>query len=376
MISSKLFFLGILIGISIASIAGRWASHTMRFENFVRFYSAIQPSESFYPTYSELLNTATSKAAPGKTLVLIGGNSILRGAGQRRSKIWSNFLQKNLGDSFVVLNYAIDQARISSFSGAIFWKLREIFPKIIFVAIGDQSEIPPIDGERPYSYIFWDGYYKNLFNSTPAELSEIKEQRWVELQTASGIGMHVGALLDSVTYFNDLWNYIGYKYFFAVWNSAASRNPLIPRSEINDIDDDRLASEQQRRMGNQLLIDLDLKLLHDRNSTEKKFGSTSASSDGVTLHGNYMESYKNKSLFVFTKINPNYLARMESERSAKYTASYLDEAQQMIASGYHVVDFGEGWAPSDYYDGFHISEAGGEKMAREIASSIKSIWKY
>jgi hypothetical protein len=123
------FLVGLLAGLLGCAVAGRIAASVTSFEYFNRFFIFIQPQTQFFPTMSQLLATAKLKTAPEKTLVVIGSSSIFRGTGQNPDDLWSRELQRLLGDDFAVLNYAIDEAAMTSFGAAAFRALRQIYPK-------------------------------------------------------------------------------------------------------------------------------------------------------------------------------------------------------------------------------------------------------
>ena len=134
----KYFLGGFVLGFVICCAAGYVISSKARLNHFSRFYLAIEPQTLYYPTASELLQTVRHKVPKDKILVLVGGSSIFRGAGQDPNEIWTDNLQQLLGDKFKVLNYATDGASFSSYGGVVFRMLREEYPKLIFVAAAYQ----------------------------------------------------------------------------------------------------------------------------------------------------------------------------------------------------------------------------------------------
>jgi hypothetical protein len=59
---------------------------------------------------TELVSHSASKR---QILVLVGGNSILLGVGQKKEQLWTKELQRVLGPDFAVVNIAFRGARLT-----------------------------------------------------------------------------------------------------------------------------------------------------------------------------------------------------------------------------------------------------------------------
>ncbi|MEI9897640.1 MAG: hypothetical protein WDN28_28220 [Chthoniobacter sp.] len=68
----------------------------------------LEQETSYYPTASQLVAVARAQCPPtaNKTLVVLGGNSVFNGSGQKRNELWSRALQEQLGDHYQVVNFS------------------------------------------------------------------------------------------------------------------------------------------------------------------------------------------------------------------------------------------------------------------------------
>src|ERR1035441_7950718 len=108
-------FLGAILSFLACCIGGYVVSGMNYFKGFERFHRLIGPESSYYPTASQVRAIATSRLDRDKIAVVIGGNSILYGTGQRVDHVWTKELQILLGDRFRVINFAMRGATAGEF---------------------------------------------------------------------------------------------------------------------------------------------------------------------------------------------------------------------------------------------------------------------
>ncbi len=154
-----------------------------------------------------------------------------------------------------------------------------------------------------------------------------------------------------------------------MWDVAGTRDPLLARKLVPDEEDAALVQEQRKRLENQLLIAMDLQMMNSSNQADREASSESGENQREVMDL-YAKIYRNNSIFVYPRINPSHLSRMDSERRNKYNKSFSDRVDLMKSNGFDTLVVGEDWSPSDFYDGFHISETGSPKLAAEIAHAV------
>jgi hypothetical protein len=110
-LSPVLVFIWIFAGFSLMVLAGRWTGKQNLFIAYERSYPLISPEGYFYPSLDNLTELVSHVGSRRKILVLVGGNSVLLGVGQKKDQLWTKELQRALGLDFVVVNLAFRGGR-------------------------------------------------------------------------------------------------------------------------------------------------------------------------------------------------------------------------------------------------------------------------
>ena len=382
-LSPKYFLVGILVGFITCCFLGYIGSEKFLFQDFKRFFWPIEPQTLYYPTASELLMTARHEVSKDKILVLLGGSSIFRGAGQDPNELWSDELQRILGDRYKVLNYATDGASFSSFGGVVYRMLRKEYSKIIFViATFPFNSQGQIDGLDPYSYLFWDAYYKKLFIPENKEGVVIKQVRKEQMKTYAGMEQHIVSFLDSFFYFRDLWNWVGYHLLFTVWSDFEFQKPFLSRQHFED---EPISPEYRKVLAaannDDEHLQNALKFLHDMvgNVIQDVLDKNPHVKEAVKMGGTqgydtvFPSEDRSKILCVQTAYNSRFLSATNHNIQAGYRAFFKQSHTMLQSLGYNALDVGFGFPEEDYIDLSHFSGSGGKKMAVMVAKKIKSM---
>ena len=374
--------IGIAIGFLVCCFAGRMVSERSLFRNFLRFFQPIQPQTFFYPTASELVSFVRDTVPRDKILVLVGGASYFRGTGQNPAELWTVELQRLLGDNYKVINFAIDQAGVTDFAGAVFQVLADEYPKMIYVATGTPfaNGNDGVDGGEIYRYVFWDAYYKNMFRQVSPWIGDVHRRGKLERRTPSGLEMHLGKWIDAQTFACDLWTYIGYKYFFTVWSDSTSLSPFRARSSYKEIFDPNLAKYQADNRGNKEYV----KLYEERNKAYYQNGFDRNEKGQLVpwmptweaVSASYQELFpsdlRSKCLIVLVRPNTYFMQSFTTNDWERYALVYQRGKEIIAKLGFNVVDAGADCGPEDYIDAGHFMASGGRKIAATVASEIKS----
>lgn len=372
----RYFFLGIILGFFICCCMGYIVSSKARFVHFSRFFSYISPTLAYYPTANELLVTARHDVGRDKILVLIGGSSIFRGEGQNPDELWSDRLQNILGDQFKVLNFAFNGASLSSFGAVAYRILSEEYPKIIFVSTCSWGEEVNIDGGNTYGYLFWDAYYKKLFHAHTEEKKIINQLRKSQLRTADGIELHILSYLDSLFYFRNLWNWVGYRLIFTVWNRNVAMTAYKPRRlYLDDVAD--IKTQVANVNKDDATFKLNIGKLTGAFVARADVSSMSLRDDIAysirsAYQGIFRPRYRKNTLCVLSTFNPKYISALPVMDQKSHEIVLKDTKNIIESFGYNAIIVRD-VTPEDYYDMQHFVAAGGYKIAAQVASRIKSI---
>lgn len=376
------FFLGIVLGFGGCMIAGRAVSQRLMFHDFVRFFQSIQPQHYFYPTASQLAAHVRVTVPPGKTPVLVGGASYFRGTGQNRGELWSVELQRLLGDRYVVINFAIDQAEITSFAAVIFKILAHEYPDLIYIANGNPVAGFPADGGEIYRYLFWDAYYKGLLPEAVLAGDNIRALARDQRRERNGLELHLGKWLDSHAYACDLWTWIGYDHFFTVWSDAHAHSPFRARRFDGDGDYPNYAKDQ-------LGVRADTKYAQhsERHGREMSHAGFAAGADGqwrvdpAAWNGwakewreMFVAELRPRCFVVFLRGNPYFAQALTDDERQRLELQFQLGRENLERVGYRVVQLrAEDFTADDFLDGGHLMPSGGNKVAKAVAERIEEV---
>src|SRR5262249_22566775 len=126
----------------------------------------------FFPTASEVRALARSRLDKDKVSVIIGGTSVMHGTGQRSGQVWTERLQRLLGDRYQVLNLALRSGASVEFGALAAEVIASDHRRLLYVT-DYRAPVEP-DGFR-YRYLFWDAYWQGLLRENLAREDWVRE---------------------------------------------------------------------------------------------------------------------------------------------------------------------------------------------------------
>ncbi len=374
--SPKAFLVSVALGFVLCASFGRYASHQPTYSNVTRFNQFLNPVSYFYPTPGQIKATILSKLKNGQTLVLIGGNSNFFGAAQNEDSLWSLYLQKELGDKYLVVNLATYGSYSADFAGVIFRIFRASHPDTIFVVNTYAYQRASIDGAedaRVFNYFFWDAHYKDLLPPDPA-IEFFLADRKSSAFARSDIELHIGSYLDSIFYARDLWSYVGYHWLFTVWTPKTSAKftqarklwtvpPDAPSTFAKRIERTPTAAAMEH-----LIPCLKLSDVGTNGQLIKNAGHWA----------DWRESYekvfsrdqRDKIIVAVLWNNPFFIKKLPRVDKERYEFGLLAAAEELHQLGYKALSVGRDFDPEDFETVTHFVESGGRKIASAIAAEI------
>jgi hypothetical protein len=231
---------GIVIGFLLCCIAGNAVARTNFYGSFHRFTDYTSPTTLFYPTVSQMVAMVNLQSTPDQTVVIIGGNSIFNGVGQRASEIWTDRLREQLGHSYAVFNFA--SCGEQPFEGA-YWVAESLLTrgrKVLYVTVAMPTAGGAPEGGKVYGYLYWDAHEKKFLARSPereslierriAMMDDKEKERIAELK--------LRMQLDKLLHFQDLWTAVGYTQVFTVWTQHTEASPFMARRLYADLQPD------------------------------------------------------------------------------------------------------------------------------------------
>ena len=371
---------GTIVGFFACCVLGRLAAHKNIYKHFARLHPNIEIETSYYPTASQLLTIARAQCSPtaNKILVLIGGNSVFNGSGQRRDELWSRVLQTELGNQYQVVNFAAPGAGLMDNGGVVFEVLAREYPRAMFVTNTEPGSYLAAN-RSAYSYLFWDAYYKGLV----PEAARLIIPNAPDDDTPSNREFKLGLWLNSIFYFDDLWNYVSYRYVSAVWFASLQSRSFLPRGHLPDWYDKRppvvaAESEFQQQTWH-------IERMHQRwaaaadrfqETTDGRSVQTpeSLQQDREKIGALLPDPLQHRTLIVLTPYNPWFLARLTDVERSRVSVSFQNATALLTQAGFHALSlFDGGFEPSDFGDSMHLSPAGARRLAHLVAGSIRAM---
>ena len=176
------FLVAIPLGFALAVWLGREAATYAKPDKFVRFHQGIAPESLFYPPFSTLENLALARWSPGRTLVIIGGNSILNGVGQSDKNLWSRRLQEELGERYVVVNLSFRGALPCEAGALVAESLIKRGLPVVLISNTAPGTVGRVAGGA-YGYLYYNGLAHNRLMYHPAREADLAA--WEETATPS-----------------------------------------------------------------------------------------------------------------------------------------------------------------------------------------------
>jgi len=375
-LSAFVLLSGIVAGFVGAVTAGHQATAYSKPSNFKRLHARISPQGAFYPPFSMMENLALAHWSPGKTVVIVGGNSILHGVGQAADELWSLHLQQLLGDRYVVVNLSFAGAYPSE-GGALVAEslLRQHIP-VIYIA---NSMPGPVARpyESIYAYLYWDALAKDRLLPNPPRDAEVayREQALLPAAKEKLFAAELAGKLDAPLRFQALWHHVAYRHFSTVWTYIA-RDELW-KSKDQSPDFEPTSPPLAERFRDRLESEMEI---------TRGFSLSFAESDGVggwraaplplgqterDIEEIFVPRLRSRMLLLLSQNCPVYRDRLTPAEHARDELVYATYEKLWRAHGIACVTAGTGFEPADYRDRTHLSPTGGRKLAALVAAEVR-----
>jgi len=365
----------------MCSLAGRWASSVDLYGDRVRFMRKISPEGYVFPTPENVIRFVEGKAPGDTILVLVGGSSKMLGTGQKNEFLWTKCLQEDLGRDYSVVNLGLRGARPAAFLLPMAEILSKTYPHMIVVADAAASKwLTPT-----YSYFLWQCRVDGLLRENPSRDRELMSslKNGPEFDWLYGKELLLGSLFERVIFSKNLWNFIGYNYFFPVYSPLADdvypKDPqFIARKEIFD---DEYPYDIGKKVPERFFPNLDL-YLETTRKTSSQVGRDS--SGGRRFMDPYVndpsfgrmvaeEQGRSRYLLLNVSISPYVLSKLPPPEKEDYIFAMNQQSKLLLQDGFEALSLGTDYPYESYNDGIHLSADGAPRMAAEVAEKIREI---
>jgi hypothetical protein len=375
--------LGLILSLGTFAAFGRWAAQAKYHHDFERIIPWIAPTTQYYPTASELTNIVRQRAKPGTILVICGGNSVLYGIGQPPARVWTHYLQQELGPRYTVVNLAIPGSTVTDGGAVIAEILRREYPDQIYLANVFISGGPVPGGSPSFRYLYWDARYKGLLSDDAVRDAGIARE---SAQPGIREGLQELKLrmrLDQFLYFGDAWNYLAYRKFGTVWGRYPVGGIFLePRETRRDQEADYLSAPTKDRFP-AYKDEAELKIV--RGWADATFfpqrgadGKWQLRTKGWNelredLRQAMPAEQKKHTLVLVSRDCPYYVQKLSPDDSERYELACRLTVQQWQEGGYEAFDYGRDFSADDYGDRIHLTATGGTKLAALTAVHVREM---
>jgi hypothetical protein len=378
----KTFVFGLLLGLALCSAVARFESNRDYHSVFTRFHVIISPEGQYYPTLDEMCSIVRTRCRPDQVLVIVGGNSIFNGVGQPVEKLWTNELQRQLGDGYVVLNMAFRGAFCTDGGAVVAEALRREYPRQIYVANTSPFVTPEPIGSGPYRYLIWEARCRGATENFPYRDQVIEDSRLHEYVRSQWMDLWAGQYLDRALRFRDLWNWVGYKYLFTIQNPMTPHLPeaIWGRGRFADIENDFEDIPFSSRFLPEYR-DAEMKIVRGFSGTyyaKDQDGNWRIRSEYVTAFnrvakGAFPDDLKGRTLIMLSRNSPLYLRQLDSDEMSREDLAYGDGVKAWLALGYDADQYGRDYDDTDFGDRTHLTGTGGRKLAQQVATDVQAL---
>jgi lysophospholipase L1-like esterase len=375
LLDAKFFLVSAMIGFVTCCCLGYLAGNINQFGKIARFGLVLGPEASFFPTIRQFVSFVLSNSGD-KTIVLVGGSSILNGVGQSSQELWTKKLQEKLGNRYSVMNLGLRSC--GTYEGGYFVAeaLSMQSKKVIFVTGSPPSgTISPL-GFPIYAHLYWDAKYHHLLYDFPEREQAIAESEKAlpdEQWTPDKLNeLKLSRLFNSLLNFSDFWNTVGYRYFYTIYSPATASAPFSALRRLPETESfERFPTPEPQLAMN--TIRSNSSNMFDWDKTEHCWQKNTKAWDGFTrtIRTNVAPQVRPNTLMLLLYYNPKYRSQLTPSERERDELSYEAAQTALKNEGVQAVRAGNDYTPEDFRDTKHLSPSGGARLANQVADEVE-----
>jgi hypothetical protein len=373
------FLVGLALGLIGCSLVARWVSVRGYHDTFSRFHMRLSPEAHYYPTIEEMRGIVRARCRPDQVLVIVGGNSIFHGVGQPVGKLWTEELQRLLGPKYVVINFAFRGALCTDGGAVVAESLRKEFPRQIYLANTSPFTVPEAYGAEPYRYLFWEARARGLLADFAPREDRLVDFFARDFSIGDRFELWSRFGLDCVLRYHDLWNWVGYRFFFTIPNPHTPSGPQATwaRKKLKDQEGDfelvplheRFKAESREA---EMAIVRGFSATHVERGSDGQWQVRAVSRTGfmAAARAAFPDGLKSRTLIMLSRNCPLYLNQLTAEERTREEFVYLEALAAWRSMGYQAQEYGADYQAADYGDRTHLAASGGRKLAAAVAQEV------
>jgi hypothetical protein len=384
LIAPPALFGGLALAFAACCLGGYVSTTRNHFKHFERFHEYLSPESLYYPTAGQVRRLAQSRLDPEKIAVIVGGTSVLHGACQTTSQVWTRKLQALLGGRYQVLNLALRGGRFAEFGATVAEMLARDHPRLLLLADLPPCSVSPDPDGWHFKYFFWDAYCRGWLLPHEERERRLREQAEDDTPAAPTLGPTGPAVagtlgdqqaelrdqmrLNRALYFNDFWSTLAYTTFCTVWTPATRASFTRARRHYADSEAGSLPLEARYRYDRPVRTRQIRGILATADSPEASW----AQFDRAAREA-FPEPVRRRTLLLVLWYSPYYLRELPAPQQACFARISRQTVEHLERLGFPALEAGQGYLVSDYGDGVHLTEVGGAKLAAAVAPRVREL---
>ncbi len=378
--------LGVVVSFVGCCAAGRAVSKINSYENFQRFHPYINFTTLHYPTVSQVRALGRSTLDREKTIVVVGGNSILHGSSVGSAESWTIRLQKLLGEDYQVINLGVCGMTAQEFGATAAEVLSRDFPKLIFVTntwAGVTSPFGEPDGQPFIRYFFWEARSRGWLLEDSDRETRLQQLASVRKADPSFRELQSQLRLDRRLFSRDLWTTLQYTHFTTTWcpvvgptwyrarkkySDSGRTEPPLPPSVLQ-----RWSEVEVKRL--QGLLAANRPFLVNRRAPVGPAPSASLPPTPVEecVKVCFPAACRPRTLILINDPSPFYLNQLTPGEKVEYFEVAALTTETLERAGVRSLEIGKGYPLGHFHDTYHHSPAGGWQMAESVAPLVREM---
>jgi hypothetical protein len=242
--------------------------------------------------------------------------------------------------------------------------------KVIYVANTPAAAVGQPDGSDPYSYMFWNAYYRDLLFPWPARDRYFAEDK---LNFSRRTELKIRGRFDRVANSEDLWNTLCYSKFSTMWDPITFNEFWKPRKFFKDEEGppkpvpERFAWDADRAV--KALKELMKIIRPDRSGAAPQLWNDL----DRQIQAGFPPELRARSLVVVVSTCPYYVRQLDDEEQKQYRAALDLTVDKFRAGGVNSLEVGSHYDDVDFKDMVHMVPSGGRRLAHDITPAIQRI---
>ncbi|MEI6108415.1 MAG: hypothetical protein WCR49_15590 [Opitutae bacterium] len=259
--------------------------------------------------------------------------------------------------------------------------LRHEYPRQIYIANTSPFGPPAPYGIEPYRYLFWEARSRGRLEDFLPRNSLVAAFERHDLSWAQQFELRGAGWLDAVLRYRDLWNWVGYQYFFTIQNPHTPDLPqaLWARKKFPDRETDFESFPYAQRYrpeyaeAEMKIVRGFTQLFYEKNGAGQWQLKPEVQAEFMRVaRGAVPDDLKPRTLIMLSRNSPYYVKKLQPDEMHREDLAYRDAVAAWREAGYAAAEYGHDFEEKDYGDRTHLTTSGGRKLAAIIAQETQS----